>query len=286
MTPRSICLALSLVSTLAAASSAAARPAPPWRTPTAAGVRSYRYEGREIAPGSTKGYRVDFRIRSSAAGAQVAEIIRSATFDGKTWTPVTIDPPCAVALHARQGELAVIALYPLSAEQAKLGDAFLARCAPAGVFFPITDILNVALILASDRFHLNDLRQAGQSAAFAGFSTSLDRLGVTMAESSDGGATSLASVDKDRAVVEWKPLPARLDLVERDAAGPGKPVHLSGTERFAFRVVIDARSGALERADTLYDDLDLAVDVAGLPQDKLPHMAIRRTVSIEPLPGA
>ena len=248
-------------------------------------MRSYRYEAREIAPGSTKGYRVDFRLRSAGNGGELVEIVRSQTLDGKDWKPVTVDPACAQALHARPGEHATIALYPLSADQAKLGDAFMAPCAPAGVFFPLTDILNVVLILASDRFHVRDLKMPGQSAAFSGFSTRLDRLGVTMAESSDGGTVGLVSLDKSRGVIAWKPSPAKLDLVDHDGAGPGKPVHLSGTEHFAFRVVVDRPAGALERADTLYDDLDLAVVLPNLPAEKYPHLAVRREVTITPLPS-
>ena len=56
---------------------------------------------------------------------------------------------------------------------------------------------------------------------------------------------------------------------------------LKGTTHFAFRLEIDANSGVLERASTLYDDIDLTVQVPGLAADKLPVVKQRRTVTIE-----
>jgi hypothetical protein len=48
----------------------------------------------------------------------------------------------------------------------------------------------------------------------------------------------------------------------------------------AFRVEIDPTSGALRRAATTSDTLDLVV--AGLPPDKAPHVSVTRDVAIEP----
>jgi hypothetical protein len=248
-----------------------------WRATPTAGVHTYRYEAREIVSGATTGYRTDYRLRSDGKGGAVAEVVRSATFDGKAWTPVSIDPACAKALDARPGELATVRLYPLTAERAKLGDAFLATCAPAGVFFPLTDILNVVLIQSSDRFRANELKNVGQSADFPGFSTSLDRTGIAMSESSTGGSTSLASVDGGHATLDWKPDLARINMVEQHG---DESVQLDGTEHFAFRLTIDARSGLLQHAEALYDDLDVAVVLPNIPPEKLPRLAIKRTVSI------
>jgi hypothetical protein len=196
---------------------------------------------------------------------------------------VAVDPACAAALHAKPGELAEVRLFPLTPEQAKLGDAFLPNCAPAGVFFPLTDILNVVLIQSSDTFHLRDLKKVGQSASFAGFTTSVDRPEISMTETSTGGSISLAGIEKGRALVDWKPDISKLDLVEKDAGGPGKPFTLSGTEHFAFRVQIDVKTGTLERADTLYDDLDMTVQIPG-GQGPSPRVAIKRIVSLGPMP--
>jgi hypothetical protein len=194
---------------------------------------------------------------------------------------VSTDAACAKAMGAKPGRLATVRLSPLSVEQAKLGDAFLATCAPAAVFFPLTDILNIALIQSSDRFHASDLKSVGQANAFPGFSTSLDRAGIAMQESSDGGQVSLASLDDRHATIDWKPDVAKLDLVEQNG---GQAVKLDGTEHFAFRLVIDARTGWLERANSLYDDLDMTVAVPNVPADKSPRVVVKRVVTIERLP--
>ncbi len=275
MTRRWGTLALALL----AASVASIGQAAPWPTPAKPGAQVFRYEGQEAAPGSVKGYRTDFRLRTDHGGGVTAAIISSQTFDGKSWTTVKADPACLAAMGARPGELAMVRLYPMSPEAAKLGDAFLAPCAPAGVFFPLTDILNVTLILASDTFGVRKLAAPGDKASFAGFSTTLDRLGIQMAEASDGGEVTLVSMDKDQATLDWKPTPSKITLVEQ--AG-GSAVHLSGTETFAFRLVVDRHTGALARAQSLYDDLDLAVAAPGLPVDKPPRLAVKRTVSISP----
>ena len=58
-------------------------------------------------------------------------------------------------------------------------------------------------------------------------------------------------------------------------------VTLKGVERYTFRLEIDAASGALERAVTTADNLDLAVSMPDVPTDKMPHIAISREVAIE-----
>jgi hypothetical protein len=157
----------------------------------------------------------------------------------------------------------------------------MATCAPPALFFPMTDILNVALVQSSERFHIGELTAVGKSVSFPGFATSVDRPGLAMTESSDGGVIALTDVSGGRAIVTWTPTPSQLHLVQQvGAAGAGQSVTLDGTERFAFRLEIDARSGVLERATTLYDDLDVAMTMADLPADQHPHMHIQRQVTI------
>ena len=274
MTSRAIgavaCAAALAGATVAAASA-------PWRAAPDAGARTYRYEVHELTGGSVRGYRMDYRLRADGKGGVTADVIRTATFDGTAYTPAVVDAACAKAMNARPGEVASLSLFPLTAAQAKLGDAFLPDCAPPAVFFPLTDILNVVLIQSSDRFRVGALKTVGQSAPFAGFSTSLDRAGMAMAETASGGAVTLTSLDHGEATLDWKPEPAELDLTEGSG---GQAIKLHGTEHFAFRLVIDARTGWLKRGETLSDDLDMAVALPNAPADKAPRVATRRMVSI------
>jgi hypothetical protein len=90
---------------------------------------------------------------------------------------------------------------------------------------------------------------------------------------------TLVSLDDRTAVLDWAPALADLDLVEHQGA---QPLTLKGTEHYAFRVEIDQRTGVIVRAHTTYDDLDLLVQMAGLPADKAPRVKITRAVTIEP----
>ena len=251
-----------------------------WPIPAAAGSQSFRYEAMEVSRVSTKGYRTDFSLRSDGRGGVVADIVSSQTYDGKAWTPVVVDDACRKAMDAPPGELARVKLYPLTPDQTRLGDAFLAQCAPAGVFFPLTDILNVVLIVASETFGVRRLAAPGDATGCAGFATSLDRLGLPMTDASEGGPLSLASVDGGQATLDWKPTPSRIEMVETSGASQ---IRLSGTETFAFRVLVDRRTGSLAGAQSLYDDLDLGVAIATLPPEKRPRLAVKRTVTITPI---
>ena len=172
-------------------------------------------------------------------------------------------------------------LSPLSPEAAaSLGEAFMAMCAPAEYFFPMTDILNVSLIRTQPRFRLADLTAPGTTARFDGFATTLDRLGVAIAASSPGGEITMIGRDARGMTVDWKPDPMPLTIVRH--AVPGTPeITLRGVERYAFRVEIDTPSGLLRRAATTTDRLDLVVEVPGVPPDQAPHLAISREVTIE-----
>jgi hypothetical protein len=150
------------------------------------------------------------------------------------------------------------------------------------VFFPLTDILNVAVIATSNRFGVEKLKKAGDTAAYPAFTAHFDRADETLTETAHGGEVKLVSLDKRTAVIDWSPAPADLDLTEHPA--PAQTVNLKGTEHWAFRLEFDARTGALLRARTTYDDLDLKVKLDGVPADKAPRVAITRAVTVEPRP--
>jgi hypothetical protein len=250
-----------------------------FRTSATPGVRAYRYTSVERTQGRPDArYRVDFDLATGADGSVVAIVRKAERGENGVWSAPAVDDRCRAALGARDGELARVTLSPLNAESAKLGEAFMAMCAPAAYFFPMTDILNVSLVQTEPRFQLASLRGAGASARFAGFQTSLDRLGVAISASSPGGVTKVLAVNPV-VVVDWMPDPMNLTLVNRPSNGP--PVTLKGIENFAFRLEIDRLSGALKRAWTTHDALDLVVDVPGVPADKLPRVAITREVVIE-----
>ena len=206
---------------------------------------------------------------------------RAARSVGEVWTEADIDQACRTALKAGAGELARITLVPLSLEAAAaLGDPFMAPCAPAEVFFPMTDILNVALVQMSSEFKLADLSTPGDSARFPAFKSQLDRLGTGIEVTSPGGLTNFVSRQGDVAVVDWSPDPMAVAIVSHGAMN-GTDQRMRGVERYAFRLEIDARSGALIRAATPSDRLDLIVDVPGLSPEQDPRIVVTREVSIE-----
>jgi hypothetical protein len=271
---------LGLAIAIAAGLAAGAATRPPRLTPTA-GSTLFRYEVRQTMAGEVSGWRTKYRLQTDGHRGAVAIVLQSEALDHGAWSPVTVDPGCRAAMHAGPGELAEVRLSPLSPEAAKLGDAFLALCAPPGVFNPITDLLNVTLIQTSTSFRIDALRRAGDTAQFAGFSTSLSRPTLEMSETSAGGEITLVGVEEGRALVDWKPTPSRLHLVNRLASGQQVP--LDGTEHFAFRLEIDVSTGALRSAHTLYDDLDLTAAVPGVPTNRQPRLKITREVAIVPV---
>jgi hypothetical protein len=254
--------------------------AAPWRTPPTAGSHLYRYEVQETGAGPAGGYRTDFRLRADGKGGYWAEIIRSATYDGKAWTPVAVDAACAKAMNARPGELARVKLTPLSADAMALGDAFLDRCAPDGVFFPLTDILNVAIIVGGQALGGAALKAPGDTAPAPALNAVVQRADVQLTETAPSVEAAFVSLEDGRASVDWKPGPAALDLTRQIG---GQPLHLKGVEHFAFRATVDARTGVLEEAHTLYDDLDLAIVAPGGAQ--APRLALHRAATITLLPA-
>ncbi len=282
MTPHhGAALALSLAVLAGAAFAAPGHP--PWRSPASPGLRSYRYEVIETANGQVeKGYRADFDLKTGRDGVIDARVLTAAeTSDGKVWAPVAVTDDCKHAMHAPPTGLASVRLWPVKqAGTAALGAEFLADCAPDAVFLPLTDILNVAIIPVAPNFKARALRKVGDRATYDGFNAAFNRSGRSMKETSPGGEVSLASVEGGVATIDWAPALADLDLLE---SGPqNQTIGLKGTEHFAFRVQIDTRTGALISGRTTYDDLDLAMHLTGVPDDKLPRQKITRAVTILP----
>jgi hypothetical protein len=276
-------LALNLAASLAASATAFAGAAcsEPLRLKPQPGTYAYRYAVDENIVGTgMRGYRTDFDLVVGRDGSIDAVIRASQEFDGKTWNKVTPADDCRAKMHAPKDALAQARLWPLAAGAAGgLGAQFLDACAPSGVFFPLTDILNVAVISVSGRFGVDKLHKAGDTARYDGFTANYDRNGETLKEVAHGGAVKLIALDRKHTVIDWEPDMADLDLDEH--AG-GQLIHLNGTEHYAFRLELDRHTGALVRARTTYDDLDLTVHMAGLPEGQAPKQKISRTVTIEP----
>jgi hypothetical protein len=268
-----ICIALAAA--LAATAAHAGEPAPVRSIP-APGVRHYLYEMIETVNGARHGgWRTEFDFISSK-GTIDAVVRKTSGFNGKTWEPVVVDNACRAAMHGSADSLARVRLWPLPAKNAqKLGSSFLDTCAPPGVFFPLTDILNVAIIPASPTFRTQELRQVGQTVHYEGFAADTDRAGEAIKETTHGGEMGLAALDPHRVVIDWRPDLADLELTE-SAQKP--PMTLKGTEHWAFRLELDRASGAILRATTTYDDLDLSIVNA---PPGVPKIKISRTVLIE-----
>jgi hypothetical protein len=254
----------------------------PIRLAPQAGTYAYHYEVSENIVGTgLRGYRTDFDLVVNRDGSIDAIVRAGEEFDGKTWKAVTTTADCRAKMHGSQQALARAKLWPLPNGAASgLGASFLDTCAPSGVFFPLTDILNVAVIAVSGRFGVDKLRKVGDTAHYDGFTATYDRNGEALKEVTHGGMVKLAELDAKHTVIDWAPDPADLDL--DDHTPQGQLVHLKGTEHYAFRLELGRRSGALVRARTTYDDLDMTVHMAGLPDDKAPKQKISRVVTVEP----
>jgi hypothetical protein len=272
--------ALALALALSACASAVAA-APKLTLTPKPGVHAYRYEVEEIVNGAQQQrYRVDFDVEAGRTG-DVWAVIRSAQEKPGTgdWREVKVDDACRTKMRGGKDSLARVKLWPSHASTANaLGPDFLDNCAPPAVFFPLTDILNVVVIPLSASFSTSKVTKVGDVAHFDGFTAVFDRTGETLKEVTHGGDTTLIALDEHKAVLDWAPALADLDLVEHQGA---QPLSLKGTEHWAFRLDIDQRTGAIVRAHTTYDDLDLLVQMAGVPADKAPRVKISRTVSIE-----
>ncbi|MFL6727687.1 MAG: hypothetical protein ACJ8FS_14405 [Sphingomicrobium sp.] len=267
-----ICAAL----LVAFVSTAAGQPKPVYRTAPTPGVRHYVYQVDQTINGTIhKGYRSDFDLETKS-GAVFADIRSTAELVNGAWKPVVPDPGCRKELNGGPASLARLQLYPIDPAKAHdLGASFLALCAPPAVFFPLTDILNVVVIPLGTPFGASKLRKVGDKISFQGFDAGYDRAGEELLEKAHGGETRLVALDFPRATLEWRPLPAELTLVEKTM---NPPTTMQGSEHFAFRLDIERKTGAIERATTIFDDLDLKI--VGAP-DNVPHVRISRTVTIE-----
>ena len=243
---------------------------------------SYRYVATERVPGQpVTGYRLDFDLLARRDGSLVAVVRVAERRVSDTWTPAQISADCARALHAENGELARVTLQPLSAEAAaSLGEAFMASCAPAELFFPMTDILNVAIVQTSAKFKIRQLHRAGDNASFSGFATQFDRLGTAVKAVSAGGRIRLVSLEKTSAIVSWTPEPMDLQITHH---GEANPFTMVGQEHYAFRLEIDPLTGELVHASTVEDYLDVVLSMPGASPKSGPRLRIDRDVSIERL---
>ena len=151
---------------------------PVYRTSPANGVQHYRYEVIQTINGSTrKGYRTKFDLDTK--GQVLFAVVRATSeLENGVWKPVVPDAACRKAMNGTQDSLARVQLYPMNSNPAqKLGSGFLAVCAPPAVFFPLTDVLNVAMLPMPGGFRASELRAAGQSLTFSGFTAEYDRAG-------------------------------------------------------------------------------------------------------------
>lgn len=270
---------------LAAAFASAGCASAPFMTPPAPGIGRYVYASTETQAGKSEGrYRMVFDLETSQDRVITALVRSAEEMSDGAWRPAVIDDSCRTMLKAGQGEIARVALFPLTPEAAALGSAFMADCAPAALFFPMTDILNVALIFSSPEFGAAGLARPGDSKRFDEFATRFDRLDTAMDARSPGGEIALSALEQSRAMLTWSPDPMELTIVKRGVrgAGPGGEVKLRGEERFAFQVEVDRRTGALIRAATISDVLSMTVEIAGLPPDRAPRVEITRAVTIDP----
>jgi len=153
-----VCVGL-LVATITTAATAQ----PVYRPVPISGVRHYSYQVLQTINGTMhKGYRTKFDIQSK--GGELFAIVRSTSeLDGGSWKPVTPDAACKKAMHGGTDSIARVKLYPLGNNAHNLGASFLDLCAPQAVFFPLTDILNAAMIPLPGTFNATKLRKLGDA---------------------------------------------------------------------------------------------------------------------------
>jgi hypothetical protein len=267
-----------LVAGVGAAAALAAQQ-PLFRTMPTPGVRHYVYQVLQTINGTTqKGYRSEFDLVVTD-GAVFADVHNSAELDHGAWKSVVPDQACRAEMNGTDTRLARVKLYPLEASAMRdLGSSFLATCAPGAVFFPLTDILNVVIIPLSSQFRASELRNVGESLPFPSFTAAFDRAGEAIRESSPGGETRLAALNRRRAILDWLPRSADLTTIEHSMH---PTLTLQGTEQWAFRVEVDRRTGVIERAATTQDEINLTI--VGAPQQVAP-VRISRVVTIERRP--
>ena len=280
MTPHhGAALALSLAVLAGAAFAAPGHP--PWRSPASPGLRSYRYEVIETANGQVeKGYRADFDLKTGRDGVIDARVLTAAERATARLGPGCRDRRLQARHACAADRPASVRLWPVKQAGRPRWRRILADSAPdAGV--PAAD----GHPRRGDHpgggrtSRRRALRKVGDRATYDGFNAAFNRSGRSIKETSPRRRGAC--------------LCRRRRRHHRLGAGPGRSgssrvgpqnqtIGLKGTEHFAFRVQIDTRTGALISGRTTYDDLDLAMHLTGVPDDKLPRQKITRAVRFCP----
>jgi hypothetical protein len=271
-------IALSL---LAIATPAQAQTAIRWAPE--AGTRPYRYETVTQVPNAPgNAYRLDYDLVSDGKGGLIAVVIGAWHRDSAPeWSDAEIDDACRAKLHAQGKELARITLSPLAPGVADaLGASFMDECAPADIFFPITDLLKVVMVQVSPGFGAHTLAKPGDSSRFPGYASKFERLDTAVDIQSTGGTLTLTALVPGRATIDMTSDPVKLTLIHRRAYS-GADVTLTGTERLTFRIEIDPATGWLLKAGSTEDAMDVTMSLPGGYSQPLP---VTRQISIAPRP--
>ena len=274
-------LALWLVTTAAPAQAQAPAQTPRWFP--AAGTYPYRFEtSTEIpnAPGNS--FRLDYDLVSDGKGSLVA-VVRGAWTrqSAPEWSDAEIDAECRKAMGAQGDELGRVTLWPVAPDMAtSLGAGFMADCAPAELFFPITDILTVVQIQVSPQFGLAKLAKPGDSYQFAPYKIALDRNDTVLDLQGTGGTVQFASAVPGRATIGYHPNPSNISIIHRRAYS-GADVTLTGTASGVIRLEINPDTGVLLGAEAVGDKLDVTMS---LPGGFSQPLAITREMKIAPRP--
>jgi len=248
-----------------------------------AGTHGYRYESVTTVPGAPgNAYRLDYDLVSDGKGGLVAVVLGAwHRGGGPEWSDAEIDDACRKALHAEGKELARITLAPIApGTVANLGPEFIAECTPADIFFPITDILRVALVQVAPEFGLAKLTAPGQSGRYPGYATKTERLDTAIDIVSTGGTITFTTLVPGRATLDMVSDPMKLTLIHRRAYS-GADVTLTGTETSGFRIEIDPATGVLLGAVSDGDKLDVTMSLPGGYSQPLP---VSRETRITPRP--
>lgn len=248
-----------------------------------AGTHSYRYESITTVPGAPgNGYRIDYDLVSDGKGGIVAVVTGAWYKEGAPeWSDAEIDDACRKSLHAEGKELARITLSPIDPKTiGTLGPDFIAECAPADIFFPMTDILRVALVQVAPEFGIATLTKPGQNSRYPGYATKTERLDTAIDITSTGGTITFTTLVPGKATLDMVSDPMKLTLIHRRAYS-GADVTLTGTETSGFRIDIDPATGVLLSASSTGDKLDVTMS---LPGDYSQPLPVTRETHITPRP--
>jgi hypothetical protein len=257
-------------------------PAQAQRWTPEAGSYPYRLEVIEhVGERPDSGGRIDYDLVFDGKGGLVAVVRSAERIEEGVVKPVTVDDACRTTLHAGPGELARVTFAPVTPQAAaNLGEDFMPACTPIGLFGPVSEVFRLTMIQLGPEFGLARLAKPGDSHRFPAFASKVDRPAMTIDLQSAGGAMSFASEDKGRATVDWAPDTTSVSVINREAI-PGLAVRGEGTARFAMRLVIDRKTGALVSAASTTDRANLVLDIKDAPPI---HLAVTRTLKIAPRP--